>query len=273
MPVAKCIVCNKSAGPFYSLHKSCYQVYQDTRECIRQVFSKSIESCEQTNKFTSSIEECKPSTFFSQSLFDSLVKREWQDQANRIVKSKELKGEDANYLLDIAPVLEIEDKNVEPHLFTRLSNIEHLERFQQMESIADVFSGAQIDVELENDESLIWIFKETLDVEQSRFSPDSEWTVFQSILNSLFKKSRYKELEVKVESAGKLIITNQFLHYVTNKDASKIAYSEIYSITPLKDGVRIQTTKRDSTPNTYITGDGRFTYTLIRYATDQQIQN
>ena len=268
-PVGKCIVCNKSAGPFYSLHKSCYQIYQDVRECLRQVFLKSIELCEQSSKLTSAIEKCKPSSLFSQSLFNSLVKREWQDQAIRIIKSKELNGEKANYLLDIAPALEIEDKDVEPHLFTRLSNIEHLERIQQMKSIADVFSGSQIEIELENDESVIWVFKETLDVEQSRFSSDKEWTVFQSILNNLFKKSRYKELEAKVESVGKLIVTNQFLHYVTNKNITKIAYSEIYSITPLKEGVRIQTTQRDSTPSTYITGDGRFTYALLRYATDQ----
>ena len=268
--MGKCIVCNKFAGPFYSLHKTCYQVYEDTREDLHDAFSKSIKSFTPESKLVDTVRECRPPSSFSLRLFESLIVREWQDRALQVVKSKTPNGEQANYLLQIAQTFNIEDRDVEPHLFTRLSNVEHIERIQQEPSISGLYSGSQAEVELENDEFLIWMIDEVLEVEQQRNSTNANWTIWQSIIVSLFKKSRYNELETKVEATGKLVITNKNLCYVTNKDTSKIAYAEIYSVTPMKDGIRIQTSRRDSTPNTYITGDGRFIYTLLNYAQEQK---
>ena len=125
-------------------------------------------------------------------------------------------------------------------------------------------------VEMADDEVLIWVIEEVLKVETQRDTTDQQWTVFRSIINNLFNKSRYKQFDEKVEETGQLAITNRGFHYVTKNGSTKIEFEDIYSTTPLKDGVRIQTTQRDTTPNTYITGDGRFTYTLLRYAADQK---
>ncbi len=267
--MGKCIVCNKSAGPFYSLHKACYQVYEDTRECVRQVFSNSIKFSLEANAFAAALNDCRPSASFSSSLFDSLVKRIWQEQANQIIKGKSLNAEYANYLLNLALELEIEDKDVEQYLFTRLSNIEHLVNINQMQPISRSFTGIHQLMDMVNDESLIWVFEETLMLKRQNSNENKKWTEFQSIVNILFKKSRYKQLEVIVEAVGKLAITSQNIYFITKKETIKVNYADIYDITPMQDGVRIQTTQRDSTPNTYITGDGRFIYTLLRYAQDK----
>ncbi len=270
--MGKCIVCNKSAGPFYSLHKACYQVYEDTRECLRQVFSKSIEFSTQADEFVNALNDCRPSSSFSSSLFDSLIKRIWQEQANKIIKGKSLNAEHANYLLNLAPVLEIEDKDVEQYLFTKLSNLEHLVNINQRQPISKSFTGIHQLIDMVNDESLIWVFEETLMMKRKISYENKKWTEFQSIVNNLFKKSRYKKLEVMVEAVGKLAITSQNIYFITEKEMIKVNYADIYDITPMQDGVRIQTTQRDSTPNTYITGDGCFIYTLLRYAQDQKLE-
>ena len=267
--MGKCIVCAKSAGPFYSLHKACYQAYEDTRQCLRQVFSKSIETTLQEDEFVELLNDCRPSASFSLRLFEDLVKRAWQDQAKQIIKSKSLNAGHANYLRDLATTLEIEDKDVEPHLFQRLANVEYLVCIDQRQPIAKIFTEIQVEFDLVDDESIIWVFEEATKVEQQRFSSDKQWTVFQSIINSLFNKPRYKELAVTAEATGRLAITNQNLYYLTEKEMTKIGFSDIYSITPMKDGVRIQTTQKDTTSKTYITGDGRFAYALLRYAQEQ----
>lgn len=270
--MAKCIVCNKSAGPFYSLHKACYKVYEDTRECLQQVFDKSIESSvPAADEFVEALNGCRPSSSFSLRLFESLVKQAWKDQAKQIIKSKSLNAKHADYLLNVAPALEIEDKDVEPHLFTRLANIEHLVCINRGQPISKISTGLHNEIDMANGEFLIWVFVEALKVEQQRFSEDKQWTVFQSIVNNLFMKSRYKELDIKLEDVGKLAISNQNLYYVTKKETTRVGFADIYAITPMKDGVQIQTTQRGTTPNTYITGDGRFTYALLRYAQDQKL--
>lgn len=270
--MGKCIVCNKSAGPFYTLHKACYQVYEDTRERLRQVFSKSIESSVQADEFVDALKGCRPSSSFSSSLFESLVKHIWQEQANQIIKSKSLNAEHAKFLLYVAPALQIEDKDVEQYLFTRLANIEHLVSINQKQHISKPFTEMHQVIDMVKDESLIWVFEETLMLEQQRSSETKQWTVFQSIVNNLFKKSRYKKLDVNVEAVGKLAITSQNIFFITRKETKKLNYADIYDITPMQDGVRIQTIQKDTTPNTYITGDGRFTFTLLRYAQDQKLK-
>ncbi len=267
--MGKCIVCNKSAGPFYSLHKTCYQVYEDTRESLHKAFSKCVESSEHSSKFVATVNECKPASAFSQNLFTSLVKREWQDQAKKIIQSKSLNASHARNLLSTATVLEIQDKDVEPHLFTRLANVEYLERLDQNQTISANFPELYKEIDMANDESLMWVFEETLKVEAKR-QRDQQWTIFHSILNNLFNRSRYKQLDVEVEAMGQLVVTDRSLYYVTKRNTTKINFADIYSTTPLKDGVRIQTTQRDATPDTYITGDGRFTYSLLSYAVDQK---
>jgi len=271
--VGKCIVCSKSAGPFYSLHKACYKIYEDTRKCLEQTLSKCIRSDVHGDELLDSLYSCKLSSIFSLSLFESLIKRAWQDQSKEVLKSMPLHAAHANYLLAIVSELEIEDEDVEPYLFSKLANLEHLICINQNKAISINSSALNDEINLIDDESLLWIFEDTLRVEQQRYSEEKQWTVFQSIINNLFSKSRYKVLAVKTEAAGNFAITNRHYYYITKEKTIRIRITDIYSITPMSDGVRIQTTQRDTTPNTYLTGDGRFTYALLRYAQNLRLKS
>ena len=258
--MGKCIVCDRSAGPFYSLHKTCYQAYQDVRGDLQRIFSESIESAVKAEELAEALYGCRPASPFSLRQFENLIIRTWQEQAGQIVRSKSLDHRHANYLLAVAPVLAIEDKDVEPHLFQRLANIQHLERINQGKPALKIFTALDDGIDLAPDEAVIWVFEDVMKAEQQQSRAENQqWSIFQSILNGLFNKSRYKdkELRIKVEAAGNLAITNQSLYYVTKGKVTEICLADIYSITPMKDGVRIQTTQRDTTPDTYITDIGR----------------
>ena len=263
--MGKCIICNKFAGPFYSLHKTCYQVYQDTRENLRRVLSESIASATETEKLVNALQGCRPANSFSLHQFESLITHTWQEQAIRVAKGKSLDDRQANYLLDVALALGIEDKDVEPHLFQRLGNIQHLVRINQGQPAAKVFTHLDDRIDLADEESVAWIFEDVLKMERRRHAEDNKWSILQPILNNLFNRSRYKEATAKVEATGVLTITNRNLYYTTEEKITRICIADLYAITPMKDGIRIQTRQRNAVPDTYITGDGRFTYALLRY--------
>ena len=265
--MGRCVVCNKFAGPFYKLHKSCYLVYEETRERLKASFSHAITVKQPYSELQNSIESCRPASKFSSDLFASLLTHIWEDHAKYALKARPLDPVSGNYLLEIASNLNINERDVEDYLFFRLSNIEALTIIQQKQSLRPI-KDQSIEIEMGNDESLIWIFEGTSKIDQQRYAQNPQTTIFQTIINNLFSKSRYKELETKVETSGKLAITDQNLYYLSEKDSIRIALSDFYSITPMKDGVRIQTTQKSATPSTFITGDGRFTYELIRYVQD-----
>ena len=264
--MGKCIVCNKSVGPFYSLHKACLPVYESTNRCLQQAIADAVQSVPGRDGTRVAVEACLPSSAFSPKLFDTLIRKAWQAQATRILKSKSPDPGHAGRLLDIAQALGLEHWDVAPHLFMRLSNVEHLAGIMQGKKPSKSFPAVPGEIGLEDDESLLWMFEGVHKVGQKKIDEPGKWALFQTILNSQFRRSRYRKREIEVQARGKLVITDHNIYYVTEQGTTKLGFADIYAITPLEDGVRIQPVYRDSMSSTYITGDGRFTYALLHYA-------
>lgn len=263
--MAKCVVCSKSAGPFHSLHKVCLATYQDTRKCLREKIPEYISSNETSADIVESLNACKSSEKFSTSHFKELFVKTWQEQAELTVKNSSPHLSAANKLVQLADGFDVNDNDVDGYLYTRLFNVEHLDRLQNKKPL-NVNLEMPADIELGSDESLVWEFKQTTKQAQQRYSQEKQWTVFSSVLSNVLMKKRYKELAVKNHESGQLVVTNQGLHYRHNNTVTKTKYSEIHSITPMKNGIRIQANTTGAMPDTYITGDGRFTYALLQYA-------
>jgi hypothetical protein len=276
--VAKCVVCSKSAGPFHSLHKICLPRYQDTRRCLREKFAYYISAEEFSEDVSADISAniidtlnaCASSAKFSKLHFKELFVKVWQEQAKLTIKDSSPHLLTAKKLVHLADGFDVNDDDVDEYLYTRLYNVQYLELLQNKESLnvsLDVPEG----IELNSNESIIWEFKQTTKQEQQRYSQEKQWTVFSSVLNSILMKKRYKELAVKSQKSGALLVTNQGLLYQHNNAVTQTKFSEIHSITPMKNGVRIQANTKGAMPDTYVTGDGRFTFALLQYA--QRLQD
>ena len=261
--MGKCIVCNKSAGPFYSLHKACLPVYRETQQCLKTKISEFLTSG--TSISIDEILSCKPSEAFSTFYFKQICVKAWCENAQLLVKSTSPDIVCAQKLLQLANELSIDKEDTEPYLWSRLTNLEFLDALQKNQEIKMQKEYEADLIELDEGEKVIWQFEET-DKSEQQHANQKEWTILNALLDNLFMKSRYKALDVKVETSGKLIITNYGLYYLNKDTVTETKFSELHSITPMKNGVRIQAALRNATPDTYITGDGRFTYALLQYA-------
>ncbi len=262
--MGKCIVCNKSAGPFYSLHKVCLPVYRDTQQRLKTKISEYLSS--EAHVSTEEILSCKSSEAFSEFHFKQICIKAWCEYAKLVVKKASPDVASAKKLIHLANELNITKAETESYLWSRLENLEYLDALQKNQQI-EIQTKFESDlIELDDGECIIWQFEETDKSEQQQYSQQKEWTILNSLLDNLFMKSRYKALDVKVETSGQLIVTNYGLYYLNDNAITETKFSELHSITPMKKGVRIQATLRHATPDTYITGDGRFTYALLQYA-------
>ena len=265
--MGQCVVCAKSAGPFNALHKKCLPSYHATQECLELKISESIQASFAKDKLIEMLESCKPSMSFSPSIFNSMVRKAWQKQAKTVIRQSPLNSGNAKAMLALASSLDIQPVDIEEHLILKLENLEYLEKLSLGLPLAKEFSHHGIDKQ----QSIVWVFTNVERQEQKTISSEKEWTIFQSVLNNLLNRSRYKKLDVKIEEKGELIITTENLYYIRNQVSKKIAYDEIYSVTPMKDGIRIQTSQPGAMPDTFITGDGRFTYELFKRVRQNQI--
>ena len=264
--MGKCVVCNKSAGPFHELHKACLSTYQNTRKCLREKLADSVNSAEISSQAIEDLHACKSSNQFSSTHFKELFSKYWQEHAVLIVKESSLNLVAAKNLLHIADEFMITDKDVDDFLYTRLSNFKHLNRIYQEKPAEKYIGHVPEGIEFKENEYIIWQFEDTDKSKQENYSQQKPWTILNSLLDNMFMKSRYKTLDVRVEESGKLIVTNQGLFYLYKDSVIETKFSDVHSITPMKHGIRIQATQKDATADTYITGDGRFTYALLQYA-------
>lgn len=264
--MAKCIVCSKSAGPFYSLHKACHSVYRNTEACLQDKLSTFSSSQFDNENVTSEIQACQPTSNFSAKIFKKLFIKAWSTQASDCVKSSSLQVTAAKKLLSLAEAFDLKDEELEPFLMQRVQNIEYLDRLQKNQVIEKQFENIPESIQLSDSETIIWRFAEADRSEPIRDSQEKQWTVLRSVMNNMILRSRYKQLPSKTENAGVLVVTNKALYYSNNNKLTKTKLSDIHSITPMKNGVRVQATTNGATPDTYVTGDGRFTYSLLQYA-------
>jgi len=139
--VAKCIVCSKSAGPFYSLHKACHLVYRNTLTCLEDKFTSPLLESDAYSDLIEEVKACKPATPFSSDLFTKLLVKAWSTQAKQCVKSSNFQVERANNLILLAKEFEITDENLEPYLFTRLKNIPYLDTLQKTNTVDKQFKN------------------------------------------------------------------------------------------------------------------------------------
>ncbi len=265
--MGQCVVCAKAAGPFNALHKKCLATYHATQECLVLKIADSIKSSLTTDKIVEALESCKPSTAFSPSVFNSMLRKAWHKQAKATLRESLPSSADAKAMLVLAQNLDIQEIDIEEFLLLKLENLEHLELLNQGLPLKKEFTHQEI----VDQKSIIWIFTTVERQEQKTKPSDDEWTIVQSILNSVLNRSRYKKLDVNTEEKGELIITSKNLHYVREQERKKIAYTEIHSVTPMKDGIRIQMNRSGAMPETFITGDGRFTYELFKRAQQGQL--
>jgi len=265
--VGQCVVCAKSTGPFQALHKKCLPIYHATQESLELKISQSIASSLTAEKIVEELASCKPSAAFSPLIFESMLRKAWHKQAKATIRQSPLNSKHAKTMLSLVDSLDIQAEDIEKFLIQKLENIEHLENLLEGLPSRKDFSHTAID----ESQSIIWIFSNVERQEQNTISAEKEWTIFQSVLNNLLNRSRYKKMSVKTEEEGELIIASSELYYIRENVSKKIAYDEIHSVTPMKDGIRIQTNQSGAMPDTFITGDGRFTYELFKYVQQGQI--
>ncbi len=264
--MGKCVVCSKSAGPFNSLHKSCLSDYQGVRKCLHDTFPECVEPNQDAFDPLAAIQSCKSSADFSEVHFKELVFKAWLKQAKLVIKDSSLNVNATNHLLRIADAFNFSNEDIDDNLLVRLSNVEYLDRIQNNQSIEKDFGHIASDITLMQNEAIVWAFEDARKSEPLRYSQGKQWTILSSVLNNILMRKRYKALAVKVEESGTLFVTNHCLHYKNNEINSQTMYSDILSVTPMKNGVRVQAKTAGAMPDTYITGDGRFTYAVLQYA-------
>ena len=118
-------------------------------------------------------------------------------------------------------------------------------------------------------ETLWWCFDYSEVEQDSPVESKQEWSVLMQLVNSMFAKKQKRTLEKKSVGDGKLLITNKRIYLESDHYTQELAYRDIYSVTPVNNGVRIQAKENSAKPQAYLCEDGRLLFAFIKYGQAQ----
>tara|TARA_R110002096_G_scaffold181150_7_gene358675 strand:+ start:213 stop:1013 length:801 start_codon:yes stop_codon:yes gene_type:complete len=261
-----CILCGKSAGLFYSLHKNCFKQYNNSDQIIAHHLIEGlgkVEPAQIANKISTEIARYE----FSPEAQQRTLNRSLEYFSKRhIEKNKKLASEIPSWLAVLAALAPNEDLFVNKHFIVQQQNLLALQSLQDRQLPDGNCNPANFCITLKDNEQLWWCFNQGSIEHLKPISNKRQWSVVVQLAESLLSKKNRQSLERESLGEGKLLITSQRLCFEKDGDVVFTEYKDIYSCTPVTNGIRLQSKQLNAIPRTYVCEDGRLLYSFIRYA-------
>ncbi len=260
-----CILCGKSAGLFYSLHKECFNRYDDSNQQIAELLTSSLGD--------------KSTHIISEEIFQLIDNHSFTKEASSRTLNRSLEYFSKNHLnkshlkdINISAWLELLDlMSPDESLFINSDFIVQQQNLPALLALTENkfpemnCNPANFSLELQSDEQLYWCFEGAYEEQSVPLENNRQWSVVMQIFEGLrFKRKQKKSLCIEKSDVGKLLLTNQRIHFEGMNELSSVSLGNIYSCTPVAGGVRIQSREPQSLPKTYKCEDGRLLYMFLK---------
>lgn len=264
--MGSCLLCGKSAGLFYSLHKNCYQQFQSIKDPIIALLAAKLE-CEPVDHLAQQLHEIvQQFNFVEEAQQRALV------QALEAFAKQEFERDDYAVDTSITWVEFLDHLAIDKTLFL---NTNFIAEQQCLPVLAILRAGKlppcncneiQFPLELQANESLWWCFST---VRMDQLQPQlakRKWSVAVRILENTLPTKPKRSVVKEELGTGKLWLTNQHLHFEYQSGIVSIAHQEISAMTPEFDGVTLQRKELQARPQTFRCEDGRLLYQFLHFA-------
>ena len=264
-----CILCGKSAGLFYSLHKKCFKKYNDSNHQIANLISSGLGK-QSTLTISEQIQQHIQSLSFTSEASARTLNRALEYFSKNHIDIHQLRETDISDWLELIDCLSPDES-----LFINTNFVAQQQNLFAVVSLLDNSfpdkncNSANFSIELNPNEQLWWCFDEAY-VEQSQPIRDgAQWSIVRQIIKDVLPNKKQKQSFLTSRSdTGKLLLTNQRIQFEAGNESSEVLHSEIFSCTPVSGGVKIQSTQAKSLPMTYACNDGRLLYLFIKKASE-----
>ena len=264
-----CILCGKSAGLFYSLHKKCYQRYEDSKLKISDLLSSQLgvtQSSVIAEEISQHVEKCG---FTAEAKQRALI-RGLEYFVSDCLDINELTTEQIHAWLEVLDILSPKESLfVDPYFLAQQYNLPALYQLNTQSLPDSNRHPANYSISLRDQETLWWCFDSSEIKRDEPAEQTQSWSVMMHIIKTVLPKKHHASVSKASLGEGKLLITNQRIFFESHELVDELSHSDIYSVTPMKNGVRIQSRSAASTSKSYLCDDGRLLFSLIKHAQAQ----
>lgn len=270
--MGQCRYCKQSAGFLRSQHGECRERHESgTREIVSLV--SEIGTPERDlNRLEAQIREIARGCFVDSYMLRDLVVSGWEKAVEVAFEDRVISEEEERLLEELKRHFGLSDDAVDRN--------GALGRTKKGKVIRDLLEGnfpeqfassAHLPFNLQKSEQIAWVFEDVKYYEHKKKveyvggSRGVSLRVARGVYYRTggFKGRRIETMQQVHADTGMLGVTSKHLYFVGEIKRFRIRYDKIISFEPFEDGMGVQRDAMTATPQTFVTGDGWFTYNLV----------
>lgn len=275
-----CTYCGKPAGFLKSKHIECEEQHQKREQIIKGgralIVSEvlgAIKGTEDFSMFEQKIAQIEQSSFVPSMDRKTLLTKGWENTVEYFLEDGLLDAKEEERLMKFQKHFGLSEDDLDNNgVYTRIVKAAVLR---------DVLNGIvpqrmnlseNISINFQKDEQFVWAFpgSEYLDDKTRRqFVGVSQGVSVRLMKGLYYRASAFKGHPVEHTErihidTGLVVVTNKNIYFAGPKKSIRLPYAKIVSFEPFSDAIGIMRDASNAKPQFFITGDGWFTYNLVK---------
>jgi hypothetical protein len=270
--MGKCEFCGEEAGVLRKRHRECQDKHEEGTKRIVAIAQDAITSRRDLTPVEESLLAISRACFVGPTSLRELLVQAWEKAVSEALEDNILSRDEEHALVTFAKRFSLEHKDLDGHgALTRLAKSEVLRSIVEgnVRSRADIVGF--IPFNLQKGEKLIWVFQNVKYYAQKTkrtYVGASQGLSIRVMKGVYYRVGSFKGRPVDVQETvhvdtGAFGVTDRHIYFAGRTKAFRIRHDNVVSLTPYSDGIGIQRDAPTATLQSFVTGDGWFTYNLL----------
>jgi hypothetical protein len=263
--------CGKPAGFLRGAHKECRSAHEAGKAEIISLVQKAFHDATSLSSLKGACTQTAKTHYVRDADVSPLVVEGWTKAVDTAFEDGILTEHEESNLADIQKAFELEQTVLDKSgAYTRVAKGVVLRELVDGNLPRKVRVEGNLPFNFQKDEQLVWLFQGVEYYEQKtrrHYEGRSSGVSIRIAKGVYYRTGGFKGHPVETTAnvhvgRGMLAFTNKNLYFAGDTKGFRIPYKKIVAYEPYTDGIGIQRDAATAKPQTFITGDGWFTYNL-----------
>lgn len=266
-----CRYCGRAAGLLKSAHKECKANYVDGRKRILQLIGAAVSNDSQIVQLSVAVGDVARKALVPGDELRSITVEGWCTAVEKAFDDGVLSAAEESNLLEIQKHFDFEQQELDANgSFSRVVKGGILRDVMDGKLPERVTVQGTMPFNFVKNEKLVWLFQGVKYLEQRvrrHYEGRSQGVSVRIakgvyLRSSAFRGHPVETAETVHADTGLLGFTDKHIYFAGPAKSFRVPYRKIVSFEPFSDGIGIQRDAASAKPQTFVTGDGWFTYNL-----------
>lgn len=270
--MGQCKICGQPAGLFRKVHKACEQRQKDAWTAMVEKARGVAFGAADDPQLDASLAKIGTAAFAPEAWNRAALVAGWEGAVDKALEDHLHSEEERQHLEAFMQRFKLEPSELNAHgAYERLAKAEVIRDLTEKGRLPHVGNVDGLPFNLQHGETLVWLFK---DVALYELRTKTEYVGRSSGMSFRIAKGVYyrtgafhgnpvRTTQLTRVDSGFLGATAKNVYFAGPLKAFRIPFAKIVHFEPYSDGVGIQRDAATAKPQTFMTGDGWFTYNLL----------